>query len=84
MTLIYLWIYTLLLVVLWWFFVIAKIHAYKFKNFSKNIEKITKLLLFLLLLLSIIWYIIIFISSNNTTVVEFRSEIDFLENAINY
>lgn len=64
----YLWIYTLILAILWGLFIIVKIHAYKFKNFSNNIEKITNILLFFLIFLSLLWYIIIFMSTSNTTV----------------
>lgn len=59
MNLMYLWLYTLILGILWWFFIIAKIHAYKFKNFSNNIERITTLLLFVLIFLSVSWYIVL-------------------------
>ena len=47
---------------------VAKIHAYKFKNFSTNILKITPILLILLIILSILWYItIFFIDDTNMT-----------------
>ncbi len=61
MLLTYLWVYTILLVIIWSFFIVAKIHLYKFKNFSESIEKVTKYLLFFLLFLSILWYLIIII-----------------------
>jgi len=54
MMLMYLGIYTLFLVVIWAFFVVAKIHAYKFKNFSNHIENVTQTLLIFLLFLSVI------------------------------
>lgn len=60
MFLVYLGIYTFILLMVWWFFIVAKIHAYKFKNFSYNIEKVTITLFIFLLVLSIIWYILIF------------------------
>lgn len=53
-------IYTLFLALIWGFFVIAKIHAYKFKDFSVNIEKVTKLLAITLFIISILWYIVIY------------------------
>lgn len=65
MTLIYLWIYTLILVFLWVMFVFAKLHAYKFKAFSTHIEKVTKFMVIYLITLSIIWYILILFSSWN-------------------
>lgn len=54
------WFYIFFLAFIWWFFVIAKIHAYKFKNFSYNIEKMTNIIFILLLILSILWFILIF------------------------
>ncbi len=83
MTLIYLWVYTLLLVILWWFFIIAKIHAYKFKNFSKRIEKVTKFLLFVLILLSFLWYATIILSSFKSSDIKY-DETDFNFNEVNY
>lgn len=83
MTFIYLWIYTLLLVILWWFFIIAKLHAYKFKNFSHRIENVTKFLLFIMVLLSLLWYFTILYSSVNTEDVNY-DETDFNFNEVNY
>jgi hypothetical protein len=54
-----LWIYTLFLVFIWGFFIITKIHAYKFKNFSYHIETVTKFLFVTLIILSLLWYGII-------------------------
>jgi len=51
---IYLGVYTLVLALLWGLFIVAKIHAYKFKNFSKNISRVTTFLLFFLISLSIL------------------------------
>ena len=64
----YLWIYTLILALLWGLFIVAKIHAYKFKNFSNNIPKVTNILLIFLIILSILWYILIITTVSNTTV----------------
>ena len=63
----YLGAYTLVLALLWWLFIVAKIHAYKFKNFSNNITKVTNILLFFLIFLSLLWYILIFVWNTNTT-----------------
>ncbi len=60
MNLLYIWIYTLILVFVWWFFIVAKLHSYKFKNFSHNIEKVTTFLLIVLIILSILWYVVLF------------------------
>lgn len=53
-------IYTLFLALIWGFFVVAKIHAYKFKDFSPNIEKVTKILAIVLFIISILWYIVVY------------------------
>ncbi len=55
-----LWTYTLSIIVIWWFFVVAKIHAYKFKNFSPHIKKVTFWLTFSLVVMSILGYILVF------------------------
>ncbi len=55
----FLWLFTLILVFVWIFFVIADIHAKKFENFSTNINKVTKFLMIFLLILSISGYLLI-------------------------
>jgi len=62
--------FTLSIVLLWWLFIVAKIHAYKFKNFSKDIIKLTNILTIFLIILTLIWYSIIIFSSSNSTTVE--------------
>lgn len=84
MTLMYLWVYSLLLVIVWWFFVVAKIHAYKFKNFSSNIPKVTKILFIILLFLSILWYILLIVSDDNSSGVIDYKKADFNFNETNY
>jgi hypothetical protein len=79
---IYLWIYTFILALLWWLFIVAKIHAYKFSNFSLNIIKVTNFLLIFLIILSILWYILIIFSTSNTTVVDNYSSSSI--NEVNY
>ncbi len=83
MILIYLWIYTLLLVILWWFFMVAKVHAYNFINFSSNIQKYTKLLLIIMIILSLLWYISIIFWSFEEDYLEYN-ESDFNFNEVNY
>jgi len=61
MFLVYIWLYTLFLVIVWWFFIVIKIHAFKFKNFSNYITKVISWALILLTILSILWYLIIFL-----------------------
>ena len=60
MTLVFAALFTLFLAMVWWFFIIAKIHAYKFKNFSIHIEKVTNILFVVLIILSLLGYILIF------------------------
>lgn len=50
------WIYTIIMAIVWWFFIIAKIHYYKFKDYSNYIVPVTKFLSILLLVLTIFWY----------------------------
>ena len=57
---VYFGIYTFVLAILWGFFMLARLHSYKFKSFSKNIEKVTTVLLIFLISLSILGYILIF------------------------
>ena len=53
-------IYTLFLIIIWGFFIVAKIHACKFKDFSDKIEKYTNILVIMLIVLSIAGYSVIF------------------------
>ncbi len=55
-----LWIYILLTIVIWWFFIVAKIHAYKFKNFSPHITKVSFSLTISLIILTILGFLVIF------------------------
>ena len=65
---IYLWIYTLFLSLLWWIFVVIKLNTIKYSYFLNNFNKITSIVWIILIFLSIIWYIIIFINLNTDTV----------------
>lgn len=60
MIIVFFGIYLIFLALIWGFFIVAKIHAYKFKDFSQNIEKVTKLLLFALIFLSILGFFLIY------------------------
>lgn len=70
-----LWTYTLFLIIIWTFYIIANIHAKKFSNFSTNINKVLLFLFAFLLFLSISWYLVIIFwnfdvnlfSGNNST-----------------
>ncbi len=52
-------LYTLFLIFVWGFFIVAKLHAYKFKNFSTLIKPITTILFVFLVFLSIVGYIVL-------------------------
>jgi len=54
MIFLYIGIYLFVLVLIWGFFIVAKLHAYKFKHFSHNIAPVTTVLFILLLTLSIV------------------------------
>ena len=62
---IYFWIYTLAVLIIWWFFIIAKIHSLKFKNYQPKIIKITHIITIILIILTLLGYIIILIHSLN-------------------
>jgi amino acid transporter len=74
MTAAYIWVYTLLLVIVWWFFIVARIHAYKFKNFSLHIEKITTSLMIFFIIASILWYVVIFFSDISSFTLEINKD----------
>jgi hypothetical protein len=63
---IYFWIYTFSMVVIWGFFVIAKIHSLKFKNYQPKIVKLTWIINIVMITLTILWYLFIFILTNNS------------------
>jgi len=77
-----LWIFTLSIVLLWWLFIVAKIHAFKFKNFSTHIVKVTNVLMIFLVILTILWYSIILFTSSNTVNVKNYNTFDVEE--VNY
>lgn len=62
MLLVYLGFYTFALVLVWWLFIVSRLHSYKFKNFSNHIVKVTNALFVFLLTLSIIGYVFIFMN----------------------
>jgi|GEM_PF-6694049 len=56
-------IYTIVLVLIFGFFIVAKIHAYKFRDYSVHIEPITKILAFVLVVLALYGYYLIWTES---------------------
>lgn len=55
-----LWVYTLIIIVIWAFFIVIRLHAIKFANFQSSIRKLLKILFIFLLVFTILWYIILF------------------------
>ena len=49
-------VYTLVMVIVWGFFLIAKLHVYKFKEYSHLIVPMTKLLAASLIVLTVLGY----------------------------
>jgi glycerol-3-phosphate acyltransferase PlsY len=77
----YFWLYTLFLVIVWWFFIIIRIHAIKFKNFQTSIVTSLKILCFILIFLSISWYVALYfiVSWKTSTNIE---KIDKTDNVV--
>jgi formate hydrogenlyase subunit 3/multisubunit Na+/H+ antiporter MnhD subunit len=53
-------IYIVILLLVWGFYAVARMHTMKFKNFSTHITPITNFLMLFLIILSITWFILIF------------------------
>lgn len=60
-------IYTIFIILILGFFVVAKIHIYKFRHYSLSIEPITKTLAIALFLLALIGYYLLFSDGTNST-----------------
>ena len=77
----YIWTYTIFIVILWAFFIIAKMHSYKFKMFSNNIQRVTTILIVILLSLSILGYItiIVWYDSGKSVSLDFKNNSNFSE-----
>ena len=59
MTFVYLGLYIALLLGIWGFYAVARMHTMKFKNFSTHIAPVTNILMVFLIILSIIWFILV-------------------------
>jgi len=59
MRLFLIWAFTLLLVIVWIFYIIISIHSKKFANFSTSMNKVLFVLFCVLLFLSISWYFVL-------------------------
>lgn len=61
-------VYTIFVVLIFGFFIVAKIHAYKFRHYNANIELVTKILATVLLVLVLAGYYLLFSEGiENTT-----------------
>lgn len=60
MLLFYLWWYICTLLLIWAFYIIARIHVLKFKSFSNDITPVTNFLLVFLLVCSVTGFVLIF------------------------
>ena len=69
---IYFWFYTFSVIVIWAFFIIAKIHSLKFKNYQPKIVNITNIITIILAILTLIWYILIFVFAWDTNTYDIR------------
>ena len=52
-------VFAIILVLVWWLYVLASIHAKKFAKFSTNINKVLTFLAIFLLVLSICWILVL-------------------------
>lgn len=70
--------YIFVLTTIIWFLVTTKIHVYKFKNFSENIEKYSKLIFSCILWLTILGFICIFYinSSEKNSMVDEETSVE--------
>ncbi len=72
MFLIYIWTYTILMILVWWFFLAIIIRYYKFRNYSNYIVPITKIFILILCIFTFLWYYLIYktsyISYNTKTI----------------
>lgn len=57
---VYIGMYIFVLAILWGFFLVARHHSYKFKNFSKNVAPVTNILLIFLIILSVLGFVLLF------------------------
>jgi predicted membrane protein len=64
------------MVIIWGFFIIAKIHSLKFKSYQPKIIKISSFVNIVIIILTILWYIFIFInySGSNTYTLEWNNQ----------
>ena len=72
---IYFWVYTLSMIIIWWFFIIAKIHSLKFKNYQPKIVDITNIITIILVVFTILGYILIIFFSKSPNSYDIRDTV---------
>lgn len=65
MSVLYFWLYSLIIAIIWGFFIILRLHSLKYNNFQILIWRNVKILFFILLILTIIWYVLVFMIINS-------------------
>lgn len=63
-------IYTLVMVFVWGFFLIAKIHFFKFREYSAYVFPATKIVMLILAIMTILWYYYIYNFSSSVKVTQ--------------
>ena len=63
-------IYTIFMVLIFGFFIVAKIHVYKFRDYSTLIEPVTKILAFILVVLALWGYYLLWSDSTPSATVK--------------
>jgi len=77
---IYFGLYTFLIVIIWGFFIIAKIHSLKFKNYQPKIIWITRMVNIFLILFTVLWYILISIYAGGSRTYTVKDSVEKKEN----
>ena len=75
-------IYIIVLFIVWWFFIVARMHTLKFKNFSTHIVTITNSLMIFLIILSILGFIFIFYINSGNSTYELKVEKNIIEEKV--
>ncbi len=65
MFIIYIWVYTIFITLIFGFFIFLKLNFFKYKYYNKNIFVITKIFLWVLILITLLWYYLIYKNSYN-------------------
>jgi len=77
LTIIYLSIYIIILLLVWWLYIVARMHSMKFKNFSTHIVPVTNWLMIFLAILSITGFIVIFSIPSKNSAYEVDTSVEY-------